>query len=168
MKKILLLFSALSVLAVLTVYAKQESNLNANIIFSEDPSMSEVTITQKKEGVVNWILKSEKALFLNSKDIKLDGLEMMFPQKDLVLTSNSGFYDTETKNLKIDGDIKASSKNYEIVTAKLFWDSANNRLVSDAKVRINGKSFFVEGDNMTATTDRAKLDSNVKAVFYGK
>jgi lipopolysaccharide export system protein LptC len=130
--------------------------------------MDGVSITQRKEGVVKWILNAEKAMFLTDNDVKLDKLKIIFPEKELTLTSNGGMYDIEKRNLKIDGNINASTKDYEIVATTLFWDSSKNEILSDEKVKIRGKKFFAEGDTLTATADKATLNKNVKAVFYGK
>jgi lipopolysaccharide assembly outer membrane protein LptD (OstA) len=130
--------------------------------------MDEVSITHKKAGLVKWILNSEKAVFLTNNDVKLDNLKIIFPEKDLTLTSNGGMYDIENRNLKIDGNINAFTKDYEIVANTLFWDSSKNEILSDERVQIVGKKFFAEGDNLTATPDKATLNKNVKAVFYGK
>ncbi len=107
--------------------------------------MDEVSITQKKAGLVKWILSSEKAVFLTNNDIKLDKLKIIFPEKELTLTSNGGMYDIENRNLKIDGNINAFTKDYEIVASTLFWDSSKNEILSDEKVQIVGKKFLQKG-----------------------
>ncbi len=130
--------------------------------------MDNVSITQKKGGIAKWLLNSNKAVFLTDNDVKLISLQIVFPEKGLTLTSNTGMYDIEKRNLKIDDNIKASTKDYDIVATTLFWDASKNELLSDKQVRIIGKKYYIEGDNLTATTDNAKLNNNVKAIFYAK
>lgn len=130
--------------------------------------MDNVSIVQKRAGVVKWLLNSQKATFLNENDVKLSAVSISFPEKGLTLTSESGEYDIEKRNLKIENNIKAATKDYDIVASSLFWDASKNEILSDEKVQIIGKKFLVEGDNLTATADSATLNRNVKAIFYGK
>ncbi|GER93912.1 LPS export ABC transporter periplasmic protein LptC [hot springs metagenome] len=168
MKKILFVFASLFLLTVLIMYVDQEKDTKVKLRVEDNSYMDKVSITQKKAGLVKWILNAEKAVFLTSSDVKLDNLKIIFPEKELTLTSSSGMYDIESKNLKIDGNINAFTKDYEIVASTLFWDSSKNEILSDEKVQILGKRFFAQGDAMTATTDKATLNKNVKAIFYGK
>lgn len=168
MKKKLFICAFLFLLTVLIVYLNQEKDAKIKLRLGDNSYMDEVSITQKKAGLVKWILNSEKAVFLTNNDIKLDNLKIIFPEKELTLTSNGGMYDIENRNLKIEGNISAFTKDYEIVASTLFWDSSKNEILSDERVQIIGKRFFAEGDTMTATTDKATLNKNVKAVFYGK
>ena len=133
---------------------------------TDNSYMDGVTIVQKKQGVVKWTLGSKKAIFLNENDVKLVGLNITFPEKGLTLNSDGGMYDIAKRDLKIDGHISASTKDYDIVTPSLFWDASKNELTSDQRVHIIGKRFDVEGDDLNATNDRATLNKNVKATFY--
>ncbi|MCL4491554.1 MAG: LPS export ABC transporter periplasmic protein LptC [Nitrospirae bacterium] len=168
MKKILFLLAFVCFFTVLAIYSNREGDIKTKVQLGGNSYMDDVSITQKKNGIVKWLLKSRKAVFLNDNDVKLTALQITFPEKELTLTSESGMYDIEKRNLKIENNIKASTKDYDIVASTLFWDASKNELLSDEKVRIIGKKFFVEGDNLTATTDNAKLNNNVKAIFYGK
>lgn len=168
MKRILFLCAILALFSVLAIYLNQEKFIDTKLRLGDNSYMDDVSITQKKEGVVKWIVNTQKAVFLNSNDVKLADLKIVFPEKDLTLTSDGGLYDIENRNLTIEGNIKASTKDYDIVANTLFWDSSKNEILSDEKVQIVGKKFFVEGDKLTATTNKARLDKNVKAVFNGK
>lgn len=168
MKKLLFIISSLFLLTVLIVYLNQEKDERLKLRLGDDSYMEGVSITQRKEGLVKWILNAEKAVFVTDNDVKLDRLKVIFPEKELTLTSTEGLYDIEKRNLKLDGNINAFTKDYEIVATTLFWDSSKNEIISDEKVRIMGKKFFAEGDTLTATADKATLNKNVRAVFYGK
>lgn len=168
MKKALFLLVFLFFFAVIAIYSAREGDMKTGLRLGSNSYMDDVVIVQKKEGAVKWILSSRKAVFVTDKDVKLTALKIIFPEKELTLTSDGGMYDIDKRDLKIEDNIKASTKDYDIVASTLFWDSAKNELLSDRKVQIIGKKFHVEGDNLTATTDKAKLNENVKAVFYGK
>ena len=168
MKKILFVAASVFLFYVLAILFNQEKDLKVRVGLGDNSYMDEVTITQKKEGVINWIIDARKALFLSETDISLNDLKIVFPEKELTLTSEGGLYDARGRTLKMDGNIRASAKDYDIIARSLFWDSSTDEITSDSRVQIRGKRFFVEGDRLTATSDKAKLTNNVKAVFDGK
>ncbi len=168
MKKILFLVVFICFFVVLGIYSSREGDMRARLNLGGSSYMDNVSIVQKRAGVVKWLLNSQKATFLNENDVKLSAVSISFPEKGLTLTSESGEYDIEKRNLKIENNIKAATKDYDIVASSLFWDASKNEILSDEKVQIIGKKFLVEGDNLTATADSATLNRNVKAIFYGK
>jgi LPS export ABC transporter protein LptC len=168
MKKILFLAVAFVLFGLLGFLSNQEKDMKAKLTLGDDSYMDKVHITHKKDGATKWILDARKAVFITSKDVKLADLKITFPEKELVLTSNNGLYDIDSRNLTIEENINASTKDYDIIATKLFWDSSKNEIMSDERVQIVGRKFHVEGDNLNATNDKATLNKNVKAVFYGK
>lgn len=168
MKKILFVFASVFLFYVLAIYLNQEKDPRVRIGMGNNSYMDDVTIAQKKGGVVGWIINAKKALFLTETDIKLSDLKIIFPEKELTLTSDGGIYDAKDKTLKIDGNIKASTKDYDIIAKSLFWDSSTDEITSDTGVQIKGKKFSIEGGRLAATSGKAKLTDNVRAVFDGK
>jgi len=168
MKKILFIFPFLFLLAIIAVYLNQEKFLGPSLELGMDSYMNDVSILQKRDGEVKWELKAKKAIFLNDNDVNLSDLKITFPENDFVLTSERGMYNIENRNLTMEGNIKASTNDYVILAATLFWDSSNEEIFSEERVRVVGRNFVVYGDGLTATTDMARLNNNVKAVFYEK
>ena len=168
MKKLLFLLSVVGLLAILTLFFFQDSDIKGRVRIGENSHMEDVSIIQKKGGLTRFIVDAQKAVFMTASDVQLTTLKIFFPEKELTLTSETGLYNTESKDLKIEGNIKAVTKDYDILTQKLHWDPMKNLLLSDDKVMIVGKKFYVEGESLTATTDTATLHKNVKAVFNGK
>lgn len=168
MKRLLFAAASIFLMSVLIIYLNQEKDTKLKLRPGEDSYMDNVSIVQKRQGIVKWMLNAERALFVTGNDIKLDRLKIIFPEKELTLTASQGMYDIDTRNLKIDSNINAFTKDYEIVATTLFWDSSKNEIFSGEKVRIVGKKFSAEGETLTATADKARLSKNVKAVFYGK
>lgn len=168
MKKILLLFSSVFLLAIIALYLNQEKFLKRDLQLGTDSYMNYVSILQKRDGEVKWEVKAKRAVFLNNDDVKLSDIKITFPEKKLVLTSERGMYDIENRNLTIEGNIKASTHDYDILATTLFWDSSREEIFSEERVRILGRNFVIDGDGITATTDKARLHNNVKAVFYGQ
>ncbi|MDI6801074.1 MAG: LPS export ABC transporter periplasmic protein LptC [Thermodesulfovibrionales bacterium] len=167
MKRFFFIFSVIALSVALAVSFNNEKQ-ELKLQFGTKSFMDDVKITHKKNNMTKWELHSQKATFLSDKDVELANLKITFPEKGLVLTSDKGMYNIESRDLKIDDNIRASTEDYEIVAKTLFWDSSKNELFSDGKVMIVGKKFFIEGNALAATTDKAKLNNNVKAVFYGE
>lgn len=168
MRKVLFLLAAFLLFAVSVVFFNQNTNMQVKITPDDKSFMDNVRIAHRKSGVFKWSLNAQKAVFVTGSNISLEGVEMYSPEKGLKLVSDTGFYDMDNKNFKIAGNIKAAGKNYDIIASALVWDSAKNELVSDDKVKIIGKKFYVEGDMLEARDDKAKLNRNVRAVFNGK
>ncbi|MEW5746162.1 MAG: LPS export ABC transporter periplasmic protein LptC [Nitrospirota bacterium] len=168
MKKTVFLVVAVLFFVVLALFSEREGALKTKVKLGDNSYMDEVTIVQKKDGATKWTLSSKKAVFVTDNEVALAQVNITFPEKELTLTSDNGTYHIEQRDLKIEKNIKAAGKNYDIVAETLFWDASRNELFSDDTVHIVGKKFHVEGDSMVATTDKATLNSNVKAIFYGK
>ncbi|MFO0752633.1 MAG: LPS export ABC transporter periplasmic protein LptC [Thermodesulfovibrionales bacterium] len=168
MKKALFLLALLLFVGVLAIYSYKEGDMKAKVRLGESSFMDDIRITQKKEGAVKWIVQSKKAVFVTDNEVKLTSVQIRFPEKDLSLTSERGAYDIGRRNLTIEGNIRASTKDYDIIASTLFWDSSKDEILSDREVRIVGKRFFVEGGALVATADSARLHNKVKAVFNGK
>ncbi len=166
MKRIIFLLVFICFFAVVALFYDKEGDFKPKVNLSGNSYMDGVSIVQRKEGVVKWTLASKKAIFLNENDVKLLGLTITFPEKGLTLNSDGGMYDIGKRNLQIDGHICASTKDYDIVTPTLFLDASKNELTSDQRVKITGKRFCIEGDDLNATNDKATLNKNVKATFY--
>jgi LPS export ABC transporter protein LptC len=169
MRKMLFLLAVIGLLAI-TFYYSQDSDFRPKYQLSDNSYMENVNIVQKKAGETRIIVNAEKAIFETDTDVKLLVLDLNFPEKGLTLTADTGYYNTKTRDVVIEGDIKAKTKGYDIVTSKVHWDAAKSELISDDKVVIEGKGgdFYMEGDILTAQGDKATLRKNVKAIFKGK
>jgi len=166
MKKILLLLASAGLLVLLMIYVSWEKNSGIKLRIDNSSYMEDISITQKNDGVLKWVLNASRAVFLNKNDVQLIDLKVLFPEKGLTLTSDGGTYNMENRDFTVAGHIKASTKDYDIAATTLFWDSAKNELFSDKKVAIVGKRFVIEGNNLDATADKATMTHDVKAVFH--
>lgn len=165
MRRLLFLVSAVVFLAVLGIYMGMEKDTAPVIRFSGTSFMEGVRIAHVTGGSLKWELQAEKAIFVNKEDVKLEGIRIRFPEKNLTLSSEEGLYKVESRDLSILGNIRASTGDYDIVAEQLNWDAARNELVSDKKVTIKAQTFMVEGDTLKANAEGAELKNNVKAVF---
>lgn len=170
MRKALIVLIGIGLLTLLTVYFIHDSDYKPSFRLSENSYMEKVRIIQKKAGETRIVVNADQAIFETETDIKLIALNVYFPEKKLTLTSKTGNYHTTTKNVEIEGDIKANSQGYDIQTERLNYDASKGELLTEDKVVIIGKSrgFYMEGDELTARGDKATLHKNVKAIFKGK
>ncbi|MFA5353670.1 MAG: LPS export ABC transporter periplasmic protein LptC [Thermodesulfovibrionales bacterium] len=132
------------------------------------PFMEDVSIKQRKEGAVSFVVNARKAVFISNSNVRLTDLTMLLPDKGLTLRSNSGVYNIKDKSLRVEGAIRASTDTYRIDASSVLWDASTKELTSSEKVTIEGEKFSVQGTGLEATSEKAKLSGNVKAVFNGQ
>jgi len=141
--------------------------LNPKITYGDNSFMEDIVIEQKKAGSLNWRLEAKKAIHITNDDIKLDNIAIILPGKDLKINAETAYYNLKTKDFKIPNEVSVYAKDYEIKGAGIYWDSNTNTLKSQKDIKIIGKGFTLEGNSLIATKDKAMLEHNVKAVFYG-
>ncbi len=162
------MFAIFLLSTIITIYISQDYDIKKTLKLYDNSYMDDIKIRHKKDGRDQWMLSAKKAAFMDSHEISLNDLKIIFPDRDLTLTSSYGIYNNKNRNLELKGDIEASTDKYNIKAKRFLWDSSKKELFSDQRVQIIGKGFFVEGDIFTATEGKARLDKNVKAVFNGK
>ncbi len=167
MKRLVFIVVSLVLFVVVALYVNQDRDMKLKIRLADQSYMDDVRITQKKDGAVAWALAAKQAVFADANDVRLSDITIEFPQKELTLTADGGRFNIEKRDLRIDGNIRASTDDYNISAESLLWDSSKNELVSDKRVSITGKKFHIEGDTLRATKEKATLENNVKAVFEG-
>lgn len=168
MKKLVFLLVAGVLLGIVALYINQERQPQVKVVVAERSEMDDLNIVNRQDGVVKWSLLAKKAIYLTDKEVQLRDLTITFPDKDFSMKADEGFYNTESRNFRIDTPITATAKNYDIQAKAMFWDGAKNQLVANDRVQIVGRGFTIEGDNLVATADKATLQKNVRAVFHGK
>ncbi len=161
----MLCISFLLSIIILLIYSIHYKESRISLQYSEAPYMDEIKITHRKDGIIKWQVEAKKAVFANANEVRLEDLKINFPEKKLILNSDSGTYNSSTQGIKIEGNIKAETNNYSINALNLKWDASKSELSSDKKIQIVGKDFFIEGDELSASADRARLNKNIKAVF---
>lgn len=166
MKRIVFLLVFICFFAVIVFFSGRDEFYKPKVNLGDNSYMDGVSIVQRKDGIIKWKLASKKAVFIDENDVKLETLQITFPDRGLTLNSDGGIYDIEKRNLKINGHVDAATADYDILTPALFWDSSKNEIFSDQRVQIIGKKFYVEGDDLDSTNDKATLNKNVKAIFY--
>jgi len=167
MKKVLFTIAACILFAIIALYVNHDRDIRVRLVLADQSYMEDVKMVQRRDGVPKWTLNAKRAVFVTEQNIEMSDLAITFPEKKMVLNSEKGMYNTDSKDLLIEGNIKASTGTYDIITTTLLWNGTRNELTSNQKVQIVGKRFVVEGEDLVATTDKARLQKNIRAVFYG-
>jgi len=139
----------------------------AKIGYSGGSFMQKVLIEQKRSGTLKWRLTAERANHLTDDKIRLEDVNIYFPEKDFSLSTKEALYNVSTRSFVIPGEVRAYAKGYDIEGKDLHWDATSSSLHAEGGIRIMGKGFMIEGERLRAHQDKAEIDNNVKAVFYG-
>lgn len=148
--------------------SNKDPNFKAPGTVMEASVMEDVVIEQKKAGQVKWRLSAKKAYHMSNDDVRLSDVSISMPEKNLVIKTDEALYSLSKRDFSVPGEVKVYSKDYDIVGSKLHWDASRSLLTAERDIKIVGQSFILEGDDLNATTDRATLNKNVRATFYGK
>ncbi|MCX8026304.1 MAG: LPS export ABC transporter periplasmic protein LptC [Thermodesulfovibrionales bacterium] len=160
-----LLFLMVSVLYMRTDWG---NNYMPKFSYGDASFMEDVVIEQKKSGEIKWKLLAKKATNISNEEIELEDITVLLPDKGYKIKAEKAFYNLSNKNFNIPGEIFAFSEDTNIEGSKLYWDSTTNTLKAERDIKIKGKGFSIEGDDLNATKDKAILNKNVRAVFDGK
>ncbi|MCX7913389.1 MAG: hypothetical protein N2511_02250 [Thermodesulfovibrionales bacterium] len=157
--------SFLLVIIIVVIYSLQNQETKVTLIFDSTPQLEDLIVKHQREGMVKWLVTAKKAILTDSNNLLLEDLEISFPERDFILFSKGGIYNLVDQSLKIEGQIRALTKNYVIDAVSLSWDPKAGLLSSDKKIVIEGKDFSIEGDEFSASSSKAFLKNNVKAIF---
>ena len=129
-------------------------------------SMADVKQTSTKNGVRDWSLEAASAQFLHKKNqVVFDDLAVTFYMDDgesVNLSAQKGYLNTETQDIKINGNVLADDGDIKFRTDSLDYDHEQRMLVATQPVHIFGKRFSL-------TAESAAYDMNAgQAVFEGK
>ncbi len=168
MRRVLFFISSIVFLSLTLFFITGNDNdYKAKIDYGDGSYMEGVHIEQKKGGMLKWRMTAEKATHLNNDKIRLENVMIHFPEKDFTLSTKEALYSLNNRNLEIPGEIKAHARGYDIEGKNLRWDAVSSSLQAEGGIVIKGKGFLIEGEHLKASQDKAELNKNVKAVFYG-
>ncbi|MBR5914675.1 MAG: LPS export ABC transporter periplasmic protein LptC [Selenomonadaceae bacterium] len=125
--------------------------------YVEPPSYMEYennTLTEEKDGVKIWEITSDKIrVDSNTHRAEFSNIKGKFFQEDgkvLELTAIQGYYDQDTHNVHVEGDVvMTDGDGGKLETVNLDWLSNEEMLIATEDVRI-------AKDDMRAFADRAE------------
>lgn len=138
-----------------------------------DLNVDKVHVVQNTKGVKEWELWADSAKVYRKKDVTvLRNLRLrLYPKngKPADVSARRGTMENKSRNMKISGDvIVRTAQGVSLRTDSLHFRPQENRIDSDARVRIEGKRFRLSGTGLAGRTDLGhyELKEKVRATLY--
>ena len=166
-RKSLLVLSLLSLLALFLLLGYNRE-LDKALLLKGGSFIEGLKIIHKKNGISMWTLNASRADIIEGSDrVKLNDVVLRVENKEMTIYSPEGFYNMESRDLTLDGKIKAVAKGYIIITESVEWNQSKGEIKTKEAVKIESKKFNVEGVGMEADSEqKVRILKNVKATFY--
>jgi len=137
-----------------------------------DIQMRDMRVTAQAGSAVSWWVSAEHAAFSHAQQhTTIRQIEARF-WSDLAdvwaITAPRGRIDTVTGDMVIEGQVRLDQLNgYSIETDRLYWNTADRTLYTDAIVRMQGASLSVTATGLRSQIDqhRLTLEHDVRASF---
>ncbi len=132
--------------------------------------MDKLHLTNREDNKVHWELLAENAIFpIDKKEIVLKSIGLTINNSPKIyLTSDSGIYEVDSGNVKLNEPVEIKMKDTKFTTDSLNWNSSDEIISTKDPVKFLGSNFLIEGIGLTAkvTHQKVKIQKNVKAIFY--
>ena len=168
MRKRIVFLALILLSSALFLYLRSEKAARLDVQFKGDSFFEGLKIVNNKNGTRAWVLTAKRAdLSRDGREALLNGIEMNMASRGITVYAEKGRYNMETKQVSVEGVIKAHNKNYEITTSQATIDSDKGSIETSGDVRIEGKKFNLEGTGMKAENNEqtVRILNNVKATF---
>ena len=155
-----------------TVSKPQESLLSSLVQEDTTIAIERVHQTSTKDGIKEWSLDAASAQFMEKDgQAVFDELSVIFYMENgklVNLTANKGYLNTETRNIRVDGDVIADDGEFKIQTETLNYEHERRILVTKKPVQLLGKTFRVNADSASydLTSQKALFDGNVEGTIF--
>ena len=125
-------------------------------------------IVNKKDGTDTWVVTARRADFTKDETVaQMESVAIDLKKDGVLLSADNGTYHMQTQDLRLGKNIKIQIKGSVVTTDELSWNPSRGLLFSKDVVRMEGNSFKIEGEGLSATKDnKVKLMRNVKAIFF--
>ena len=164
-----LLFLVL-IIATLTFFilVRSEKGGKLDVQLKGDSFFEGLKIVNKKDGVTDWVLWAKRAdLTKDGKEALLSGVEMKLESQGMTVSAVKGLYNMETRQVFVEGVLRASNKNFVFTTSQARIDGNKGTFNTAGDVKIEGKKMELEGKGMQAENNQHKVRilKDVKATF---
>lgn len=125
-------------------------------------------IVNRKDGADAWVVTARRADFTKDETVaQMESVAIDLKKDGVLLSADNGTYHMQTKDLRLENNIKIQIKGSVVTTDELSWDPSRGLVFSKEVVRMEGNKFKIEGEGLTATKDnKVRLMRNVKATFF--
>jgi len=137
-------------------------------------SMEGFRFAQSEHGRISWRMQARKADLYESKEARLQDLEITFftpDGREGALTGEAGTMDTATGNAsisRVSREVRVvTSDGYLLTTNSLFWKAGERLVRTPDPFKLLGSEIYLEGKGLSANLDLRTIvvNSNVKAVL---
>jgi LPS export ABC transporter protein LptC len=157
-----------------TVSNPQDSFVSAMVQDNATIAIDRVHQTSTKNGIKEWSLDARSAQFIEKdRQAVFDELSMkiyMENGKLVKLTARKGYLNTDTRNMRVDGDVIADDGEFKLLTETLDYEHARRVLVTAKPVQVLGSNYRLNADSASydLTSQRTTFDGNVKGTIFEK
>lgn len=147
---------------------KSEDKRDFQVHFQGASFIEGMKIINKRNGHESWVLTAKRAdIDEHHNTAHLEDMEMTIKEKGLLLHAESGIYDLTDKTLTITSTVTADNKSYSLITDNVTLNSSTHNIASAGNVKINGKTFTIEGTGMEITNRKqnVRILKDVTATF---
>jgi LPS export ABC transporter protein LptC len=166
---------------VLTIFIGYRTDSNPQELFVSSMVQDEATIaidrvhqTSTKNGIKEWSLDARSAQFIEKdRQAVFDELSMkiyMENDKLVKLSAHKGYLNTDTRDMRVDGDVIADDGELKLLTETLNYEHARRVLVTTKPVQVLGSKFRLNADSASydLTSQRTTFDGNVEGTIFEK
>ncbi|MCX7988989.1 MAG: LPS export ABC transporter periplasmic protein LptC [Thermodesulfovibrio sp.] len=165
-KTIFFLILVVILFFIIFSYMEQDSPIKVKVGI-EGSTFHDVQFLQKREGQIKLNLSSKEAfLYDEGKLMELKDLTIFLPERDFKVFAQRGFYYMETGDFTLIEMVEGITKNLKILAKEANWDAKNKLLYTEKPIKIEGKSFTIEGNSGNANENLIELKKGVRAIVY--
>jgi len=130
--------------------------------------------TSTKNGIKEWSLDARSAQFIEKdRQAVFDELSMniyMENDKQVNLTAEKGYLNTDTSDMRVHGDVIADDGELTILTETINYEHAQRVLVTTKPVQVLGGKFRLNADSASydLTSQKTTFDGNVEGTIFDK
>lgn len=123
--------------------------------------MQEIRLTEIQDGVKKWVLVAKQADYQREQHlIRLTGVEVEVFWKEginITLTGDTGFINTKTRELTLQGEVHANAGEYRFQTAQISYVPKERALIATGAVQIQGPQLNVQGKGLKVELEKKRL-----------
>ena len=180
--KLLLLITMFLVFGVvLTVFIGYRTVSNPQEMFLSSLIQDDATIaidrvhqTSTKNGIKEWSLDARSAQFIEKdRQAVFDDLSVTFYLENdhsVNLSANKGYLNTDTRDIRIDGDVIADDGEFKILTDTLNYEHKRRVLIAVKPVQILGSTFRLNADSALydLNSQQTTFDGSIEGTIFDK
>lgn len=130
--------------------------------------LEDVRVVNTHAGERRWTLLTKRASIAEGGETaRMEEVTVELPEEEMTVTADSGLYHVSSRDLTLDGNIRAVTPDYTITTSSMSLSSGKAEITADDRVVLESDGFRIEGYGLRAEERRAvRLERDVKAVFF--